>query len=86
MDIYSDLPTTLTAPARDADLVVPNDTVDLPALPRAVYVGGAGSLAVVMAGGQTVTFHGLAAGAILPIRASQILATGTTAGDIVAMW
>ena len=39
MDKFSDYPTTLTAPARDAGAVVPNDALDLAVLSRAIYVG-----------------------------------------------
>ncbi|MCV2867320.1 hypothetical protein OEW28_01595 [Defluviimonas sp. WL0002] len=86
MDKYSDLPTTLTAPAREAAAIVPSDAADLASLPRAMFVGSAGDLAVVMAGGQSAMFRNVAAGSLLPIRVSRVLQTGTTAGDIVGLW
>lgn len=86
MDKYSDLPTTLTAPAREAAAIVPSDGNDLASLPRAIFVGTAGDLAVTMAGGQSVTLRGVAAGSTLPIRVRRVLATGTTAADLVALW
>lgn len=86
MDRFSDLPTTLTAPAREAAAIAPNDGTDIANLPRAIYVGTAGHVAVLMAGGQTVTFSNVAAGAILAIRARRVLATGTTASNLVALW
>jgi hypothetical protein len=39
MDKFADYPTSLTAPARDAATVAPNDLLDLSDLPRAIYVG-----------------------------------------------
>jgi len=57
----------------------------LPLGSRAIYVGGAGDLAVTMWGGGDITFTGMAAGSYLPIRARTILSTGTTATDIVAL-
>lgn len=86
MDRFSEFPTNLVAPARDAAAVVPNDFADLVQLPRALFVGTAGNVAVVMAGGQSVVFENCAAGVVLPVRAARIRATGTTAGALVALW
>lgn len=57
----------------------------LPVGCRAVYVGGAGNLAVTMWDGGNVTFTGMAAGTWLPIRARTVLNSGTTATGIVAL-
>jgi hypothetical protein len=86
MDNFSDIPTTLTAPARDAAPVTPSDSTNLTAVPRALYVGQAGDLSVLMAGGQSVVFSTVPAGLILPVRAVRVNATGTTAAGIVALW
>ncbi|OYX42426.1 MAG: hypothetical protein B7Z02_12015 [Rhodobacterales bacterium 32-67-9] len=86
MDKFSDYPTSLTAPARDAQAVVPNDAADLPMLPRAIFVGQTGNVSARLAGGQSVVFESVQAGSILPIRARGINATGTTAAGIVALW
>lgn len=86
MDRFSDFPTNLVAPARDAAPVTPSDSADLAQLPRALFIGTAGNVAVVMAGGQSVTFESCAAGTVLPVRATRIKATGTTAAAIVALW
>ncbi len=86
MDRFSDFPTNLVAPARDGLRVVPSDSADLTQLSRALFVGTAGNVAVVMAGGQAITFENCAAGSILPVRAARVLNTGTTAGAIIALW
>jgi hypothetical protein len=86
MDNYAALPTTLTAPARDGLAVTPSDTTDFAILPRAIYVGVTGTIAATLAGGQSVTFQAVPAGSLLPIRMARILATGTTASGIVALW
>lgn len=52
---------------------------------RALFVGGAGNIAVTMYGGGDITFTGVAAGSVLPISASLIKTTGTTAENIVAL-
>jgi hypothetical protein len=86
MDPFTDFPTTLSTPARDAAVIAPSDSVDLTVVPRAIYVGVTGALAAVMAGGQTVTLQNVAAGSLLPIRVARINATGTTASGLVALW
>jgi hypothetical protein len=86
MDPFTDFPTTLSTPARDAAAITPSDSVDLTVVPRAIYVGVTGSVAAVMAGGQTVMLQNVAAGSLLPIRVGRINATGTTASGLVALW
>lgn len=86
MDKFSDYPTSLTAPARDAETVVPNDTTNLAVLPRALYVGETGDVAARLAGGQSVVFRNVQAGSLLPVRAARVMSTGTTAADILALW
>jgi hypothetical protein len=51
---------------------------------RGLYVGGAGNVAVTMAGGGDVTFSGVPAGMILPIRVTHVLGA-TTATNIIAL-
>lgn len=86
MDKFSDYPTTLTAPARDAATVIPNDTLDLPEIPRAIYVGQSGDISLRLPGGQTAVFQNTQAGSFLPVRALGVNATGTTAAGLVAIW
>ena len=86
MDKFSDYPTNLTAPAREGAAVTPSDATDLAVLPRALYVGQGGAVAVSLAGGQNIIFTGVQGGTILPVRARRVLATGTTATAIVALW
>jgi hypothetical protein len=42
-----------------------------------IYVGGTGAVAVVTEDGTTVTFSGVPAGVILPIRTRKVLAATT---------
>ena len=77
----------LDSPAGSAAAVTASNTADLITPARALYIGGAGDVVVNMLGeGSSITFAGLAAGSILPVRVSRVLATGTTATDIVALW
>lgn len=53
---------------------------------RAIYVGGDGDLVAVDQNGNAVTFTGVKAGTILPIRTIRVNATSTTATNLVALW
>lgn len=76
---------SLTAPASTAFAVTPADGSDLADVTRAIFVGGSGTLSVIMLSGQQVTFQGLVAGTMLPIRVRRIRATGTTATAILGL-
>lgn len=76
----------LTGPADDAEVITPDASAELISVTRAVWVGGAGTLAVVMANGQAVTFSGIAAGTLLPIRVRAVRVTGTTATLILGLY
>ncbi len=86
-DTMANSQTGLDSPASNAAAVTPSDTVDLADVTRGVYVGVAGDVKVNMAtSGTSIVFTAVAAGSILPIRVTRILATGTTATNIVAVW
>ena len=85
-DPFQSNATGLTSPGRNAEAVTPSDVADLPTTARALYIGGAGDVAMTTAGGSTVTFIGLAVGQVLPVTAERVFATGTTATNIVAIW
>lgn len=65
--------------------VVPSDTV--PVNCRAIYVGGAGNVAVKPKGGTAFTLTAPPVGSILPINLEQgfIMATNTTATLMIAL-
>lgn len=52
---------------------------------RAIYVGGAGNVAVVTEGGDSVTFTAPPVGTIIPVSVTQVKATGTTATLLVGL-
>ena len=69
-----------------AQAIVPSDA-DTFSEPVSVYVGAAGDVAVVPGNGVgTVTFVGIPAGSMLPCQVRAVLATGTTAGSLVAVY
>jgi hypothetical protein len=66
-----------------AAAVTPSDTTAVSF--RGVWVGGAGNLAVVTEGGNTVTFTAVPAGTLLPVAVKAVNATNTTATNIVGL-
>jgi hypothetical protein len=83
-DRYANCGDDLLSPARHAAAVVPSDAADLPTSSKQLWVGGAGDVALITVGGDTVTYHSVPAGTYLRVRAARVLATPTTATNIVA--
>jgi ethanolamine utilization microcompartment shell protein EutS len=71
-------------PASGIITVTPSDTTVLSSV-RALYVGGAGDVAVTMQDGSTGTLPNATAGSILPVQCIKVMATGTTATNIRAL-
>ena len=66
--------------------VTPSDSTNLTGC-RGVYVGTAGNVALrAIHDSSAVTFTAVPAGTILPIRIDRVMATNTTASDIVAIY
>lgn len=84
-DIFDSRASSLESPGLHAAEIIPDDGADLETTARALWVGTGGNLRVTTAGGETVTFRNVGSG-ILPIRAARVHATGTSAGDILAVW
>jgi hypothetical protein len=64
-----------------------NDTTDLAHAVNAIYVGGAGSVKVDMAGsGTAITFTGVPVGTTLYISAKRVYLTGTTATNLIGLY
>jgi hypothetical protein len=83
-------------PARYASAVTPSDTEVSVAIgpggnyAKRLYVGGAGNVTLITAGdtsnelqGTPVTYEGVPAGTYLHVQVRAVLATGTTATQIV---
>lgn len=76
-----------TQTAGQAWAITPDTNNDLAVTPRALYVGGVGDVAVRIVNPTTnapgtVTFVGVAAGTILPIRPIRVLATSTASNFV----
>jgi hypothetical protein len=86
-DQFSGHGDAVSAPATRGAAVAPHDANALPDIPKALFVGTGGSLAVRGAGGGAdVLFRNVPDGSVLPFRAQYVRATGTTAADIVALY
>ena len=70
--------------------VTPSDTVDItgvnPNTPAALFVGVGGDIQVITIGGSTLILKNIADGSFLPIQVTRVMATSTTATDIVALF
>jgi hypothetical protein len=86
IDTYKNMMGGLESPAREGLAVMSGNANDLVNTSRSIYVGTAGDISVHMIGQPiSVVFKSVPVG-VLPIRADQVLASGTTATYIVALW
>lgn len=85
INAHSNMSEGLNAPYDNASMVTPSDSADLSYVTRSLWIGSQGNLKVTMLGGGDVTFN-VTAHMELPIRVTRIWSTGTSAGDIVALW
>lgn len=69
----------------DAAAITPSDSADLPQF-SVVFVGAGGNVKVTTAQGSAVTFTGVNAGSVLPVRVRRVWATGTTATSMTAVF
>lgn len=75
-----------TAPASGFAAITPHDSTDLTYVTRGIFVGGAGNVVAVDEQNNAVTFTGVTAGTILPIRVRRVNSTNTSASALVALW
>lgn len=78
----------MTKPFVDGYAVTASDTVDLPRLADAIFMGTAGAtgtIRLITEGGHDVTFVGVPVGTVLPVRTRRVYSTTTTASNMVAL-
>ena len=75
----------LTAPAVGAEAITPSDDADLEYVTRALYIGQSGDVSVTLKSGETVVLRNMQESNLYPLRVVRVMATGTTAGDIVGL-
>lgn len=76
---------TVSSPSMDPFEITPHDDDALARITKALYVGTGGDVVLKGVNGADVTFANVPDAAILPVRASHVRATGTTASDIVGL-
>ncbi|TQN59733.1 hypothetical protein FLX27_20225 [Agrobacterium tumefaciens] len=84
-EIYTHYAAGLESPASNGFDILPDDTNPLPSPTRAIYVGNGGQLCLTLLSGATVTFQNLPAGSLLPVRATRVFSTRTTATGIIGL-
>ena len=82
IDRFATYSPSLEGPADYHFGIVPSDTQDLPIRPRAIRIGGEGIVVLRDKAGVDVSYA-VVAGEALPVRCIRVLATGTTATNIV---
>lgn len=85
IDQFQNFGDSAADPARRAFAVTPSDSVALTQLPKALLIGGAGLVVLRPVESIADVTIAVAAGQIVPIRASHVRAAGTTATGIVAL-
>ena len=86
-DAYADRGDAVSSQARRLIAVTPSDSTDLADVAKAVYVGTGGDVSIIAAGDTTaVVLKNLLSGSLIPVRAKRVMATGTTATNLVALY
>jgi hypothetical protein len=84
-DEFSNQTTSLTAPVTKSEVITPNDAQTLNHVTRGLYVGQGGDVTVRMLSGEVTTLANAQSGVLYPLRITQVLATGTTATNLLGM-
>lgn len=51
-----------------------------------LFIGVGGTLRVITAGGQDITFNAILGGTFLPVQVIKVFKTGTSATNLIALW
>lgn len=77
---------TWSNPASKAEPLTPSDTVVYDYAYRAIYVGTGGTITLIPVENlASVTFENVPDGTILPVSVKKLLATGTSATNIIGL-
>jgi len=71
--------------AEDAFAITPSDTVNFANVVRGIYIGVSGDVVAVTPAGNVLTFKNAQSGSVLPVRASRINSTLTTATNLIGL-
>lgn len=77
----------LSAPPSHAFPITPHATNELEGLTRCIWVGTGGDVTLwTPSSAAAILFRNVPSGFLLPVRATRVLAAGTTATDLVGLW
>lgn len=77
----------LEQPAKHLVAIVPNDSNDLLQHVRAIYVGVGGDIELTAIGDDTPQILlAVPQGTVVPVMTKRVLATNTTATDLIGYW
>ncbi len=85
-DKFINYSVSLDSPYTGGFAITKSDSTVFSQPTRAVFVGGAGNLAVRYLDGTTDTLTGVLAGTLLPIRVDKVMSTNTTATNISGLY
>jgi hypothetical protein len=86
-DNFADRSDSVSAPATRAQVIMPDDATPLSSVPKALYIGNGGDIAMRGAGDTADSvWRNVPSGAVLPFRALYVRATGTTADAMLALY
>jgi len=86
LDPHANHANTIVSPSVEMVAITPNDSADLAKVVRRLYVGVGGDVRVIGAAGNTVTFKNAPSGGYIgDAKIVRVLATGTTATDLIGM-
>lgn len=85
VDLYQGVGRNLRSPASYLMVVTPSDTEPLPVASTALYVGSAGNVSIQAVNDTAPVVVYVPDGALMPVRAAFVMATGTTASEIIAV-
>lgn len=88
-DKFSKFPSSILGPASEGFPITPNDSANFTQATRAIYVGGAGTLTVMMNtrdnANTILSFIGVPVGTTLQIRAKRMY-TNSTATNVIGLY
>lgn len=84
--LFGNMSPGLDSPYIGALTITPSNSTVLSQTTRAIYVGGTGNLALTFADGTTAILESIPVGTLLPVRATQVLSTGTTATKLIGLY
>lgn len=86
-DNFPDSSPSRQDPALNSFAITPSDSVVLPYITRAIYIGVGGDVSLILTkDNSAVLFKNVVAGSLLPLRVKQVMNTNTTATNIVGVY